>query len=69
MALLLENSLNELQALENFRNYTFSTQGLPPIFAFIMFIVVNNFTSTMIIITSVFLILFIFSFFLVSESL
>ena len=69
MALLLENSLNELQALENFRNYTFSTQGLPPIFAFIMFIVVNNFTSTMIIITSVFLILFIFSFFLVSESM
>ena len=69
MALLLENSLNELQALENFRNYTFSTQGLPPIFAFIMFIVVNNFTSTMIIITSAFLILFIFSFFLVSESM
>ena len=69
MALLLENSLNELQALENFRNYTFSTQGLPPIFAFIICIVVNNFTSTMIIITSVFLILFIFSFFLVSESM
>ena len=69
MALLLENSLNELQALENFRNYTFSTQGLPPIFAFIMCIVVNNFTSTMIIICSIFLILFIFSFFLVSESM
>ena len=69
LALLLENSLNELQALENFRNYTFSTTGLPPIFAFIICIVVNNFTSTMIIITSIFLLLFIFSFFLVSESM
>ena len=69
MALLLENSLNELQVLENFRNYTFSTTGLPPIFAFIMCIIVNNFTSTMIIITSIFVLLFIFSFFLVSESM
>ena len=68
LALLLENSLNELQALENFRNYTFSTTGLPPIFAFIIFIVVNNYTSTMVIICSIFLILFIFSFFLISES-
>ena len=69
MALLLENSLNELQALENFRNYTFATTGLPPIFAFIMCVVVNNFNSTMIIITSIFLILFTLSFFLVSESM
>ena len=69
MALLLENSLNELQVLENFRNYTFSTTGLPPIFAFITFILVNNFTSTMILITSAFLLLFIFSFFLLSESM
>ena len=69
LALLLENSLNELQALENFRNYTFFTTGLPPIFSFIMCIVVNNFTSTMIIISTVFALLFIFSFFLVSESM
>jgi MFS family permease len=69
MALLLENSLNELQALENFRNYTFSTTGLPPIFAFIICVLVNNFTTTMIIISSVFGLLFIFSFFLVNESM
>ena len=69
MALLLENSLNELQALENFRNYTFFSTGLPPIFAFIICIVTNNFTSTMVIIASIFALLFIFSFFLVSESM
>ena len=69
LALLLENSLSELQVLENFRNYTFATTGLPPFFAFIFLVTVNDFTSTLIIITVFFLILFICSFFLVSESM
>ena len=69
LALLLENSLNELQALENFRNYTFFTTGLPPFFAFLICILINNFTATMIICALVFTLLFIFSFFLVSESM
>lgn len=63
LALLLENSLNELHVLENFRRYTFAATGLPPIFAFLLLIVVNNFTSTIIFIFSFFLLCSILSFF------
>ena len=69
LALLLENSLNELHVLENFRSYTFATTGLPPIFSFIVLIVVNNYTLTIIIITSFFGLFFICSFFLINESM
>ena len=69
LALLLENSLNELQVLENFRSYTFTTTGLPPFFCFIFLILVNSFTSTILIMNSVFILLFICSFFLTSESM
>ena len=69
LALLLENSLNELHVLENFRRYTFAATGLPPIFAFLLLIVVNNFTSTIIFIFSFFLLCSILSFFLLNESM
>ena len=69
LALLLENSLSELHVLENFRRYTFATTGLPPLFAFLLLIVVNNFTSTMLIIFSFFILCTLLSFFLLNESM
>ena len=69
LAILLENSVSELNVLETFRDYTFVTTGLPPFFTFLIFIVVNNFGTTIIIITSISLILFICSFFFINESM
>ena len=69
LAVLLENSVSELNILENFRDYTFATTGLPPIFTFLIFIVVNNFITTIIIMTVFFCIFFICSFFFVNESM
>ena len=69
LALLLENSLSELHVLENFRRYTFAATGLPPIFAFIFLIVLNNFTVTILFIFSFFVLCTILSFFLLNESM
>ena len=69
LALLLENSLSELNVLEIFRDYTFVSTGLPPIFTFLILIVVNNFVITLMIINLSFIILFICSFFMISESM
>ena len=69
LAILLENSLSDLNVLENFRDYTFVTTGLPPFFAFLIFIVVNNFVTTIIILTSFSFILYICSFFFINESM
>ena len=69
LALLLENSLSELHVLENFRRYTFATTGMPPIFAFLFLIVVNNFTSTILFIFSFFVLATALSFFLLNESM
>ena len=68
-AILLENSITDLSVLENFRIYTFVTNGLPPITAFFIFIMVNNFNVTMIILTSYFFLLFVLSIFFIHESL
>ena len=69
LALLLENSLSELHVLENFRRYTFAATGLPPIFAFLLLIIVNDFTSTILFIFSFFAFCTILSFFLLNESM
>ena len=69
LAILLENSITDLAVLENFRIYTFVTNGLPPITAFFIFIMVNNFNVTMIILTSYFFLLFVLSIFFIHESL
>ena len=69
LAILLENSITDLAVLENFRIYTFVTNGLPPITAFFIFIMVNNFNVTMIILTSFFFLLFVLSIFFIHESL
>ena len=69
LALLVENSVSELNVLENFRRYTFATTGLPPIFTFLIFIVVNNFITSVIVISSFFILFFAFSFIFLSESM
>ena len=69
LALLLENSVSELNVLENFRRYTFATTGLPPIITFLLFVTINDFITSIIVITSFFLICFILSFFLLNESM
>ena len=69
LALLLENSISELNVLENFRDYTFFTTGLPPLFTFLIFVVVNNFLTTIIIMSAISLILFVCSFLLINESM
>ena len=69
LALLLENSVTDLSVLENFRKYTFITTGLPPITAFFIYIIVNNVSITMTIISSYFFLLFILSIFFIHESL
>ena len=69
LALLLENSVTDLSVLENFRKYTFVTTGLPPIFAFCLYVIVNDHLSTMIIFTVFFFVLFLLSLFFMYESL
>ena len=69
LALLLENSVSELNVLENFRRYTFATTGVPPIFTFLIFIVVNNFITTVIMLCAFFFLFFICSFILLNESM
>ena len=69
LALLLENSISELNVLENFRRYTFTTTGVSPLFTFLILIVVNNFITTSIIMASFFLLFFICSFLLIDESM
>ena len=69
LAILLENSVSELNVLENFRRYTFATTGASPIFTFLILIVVNNFITTSIIMASFFFLFFICSFLLINESM
>lgn len=69
LALLLEDSTNELKVLENFRRYTFYSTGLPPFVTFLILIVINNFTITIIFMTTIFIVLFILSFCLLNESI
>ena len=69
LALILENSTSELKVLENFRQYTFATTGIPPFLAYILLIVPNDFITTIIFINSIFFICFISSLFYINESM
>jgi MFS family permease len=69
LALLLEDSTNELKVLENFRRYTFFTTGLPPLVTFFILLLINNFTITILLVNFIFIILFILSFCLLNESI
>ena len=67
MALLLEFSTNELEVLTAFRQYTYVTTGLAPFLAYIVLVIVNDFTVTIIIISIICLIYFICSLFFIHE--
>ena len=69
LALLLEDSTSELKVLENFRRYTFYTTGLPPFATFLILLVINDITITIIFMNSIVIILFILSFCLLNESI
>ena len=69
LALLLENSVTDLSVIQNFRIYTFVTTGFPPIIAFCIFVIVNNFIVTMLIMFLLFFLLFLISFFFLHESM
>ena len=69
MALLVENSKGELEVLINFRRYNFVFQGLPPLFTSLIFVNVNNFTLTFLILGIINILTLIASFIFLDESI
>ena len=69
MALLLENSKGELEVLINFRRYNVMFQGLPPLCTSLIFISVNNFTLTFLILSIVNILTLILSIIFLDESI
>ena len=69
MALLVENSKGELEVLINFRRYNFFFQGLPPIFAYIVLPLINNFTITFLILSIINFLTLLLSFIFLDESI
>ena len=68
MALLIENSAGELKVLIGFRRYNFAFGGLPPLFASLILVNINNFTLTFIFLSFINLFLFIFAVIFLEES-
>ena len=69
MALLVENSNGELEVLINFRRYNFFFQGLPPLCTSLIFVNLNNFTATFLILSITNLITLILSLLFLDESI
>ena len=69
MALLIENSTGELKVLIGFRRYNLFFGGLPALFTSLIFVNLNNFSISFIILSSINLILFIFSVVFLEESM
>ena len=69
MALVLENSKGDLEVLINFRKFNFVFQGLPPLITTLIFINVNNFTLTFLILSILSLITLILSYLFFDESI
>ena len=69
MALIVENSRGDLEVLINFRRYNFVFQGLPPLCTSLIFVNINNFTLTFLILCIVNLTTLIFSFLFLDESI
>ena len=68
MALIIENSTGELKVLIGFRRYNFFFGGLPALFTSLIFININSFTVTFIFLSTLNLILFLFSVVFLEES-
>ena len=69
MALLLENSKGELEVLINFRRYNLMFQGLPPLCTSLIFITLNNFTLTFLILSIINILTLILSYIFLDESI
>ena len=69
LSLLLENSISDLNALQNFRKYNFVTTGVPHFLAFIILVLLNNFYVFLIVFDCFFVILLIFTIIFVNESM
>ena len=69
MALLIENSRGELEVLINFRRYNFAFGGLPPLFATIFFININDFSLTFLLLSIFNIFVFICSCIFLDESI
>ena len=69
MALLLENSKGELEVLINFRRYNVMFQGLPPLCTSLIFVSVNNFTLTFLILSVINIVILILSIIFLDESI
>ena len=69
LSLLLENSSSDLNVLENYRRFIFISTALPPFILAILLIILNDFIYLFLFLSISFFILFIFSFFILNESL
>ena len=68
MALLIENDTSELNVLIGFRRYNFAFGGLPALFTSLIYVNLNSFTCTFLILSIMNLILFILSIAFLEES-
>ena len=69
LSLLVENSKGEVDVLNNFRRYNFLNQGLPPLFTALLFVNLNNFNLTFLILGISNLISLILSYIFLDESI
>ena len=69
LALLIENSKDDLEVLVNFRRFNFVLSGLPPFLTTLLLIKVNNFDITFLILSISHLIIFIYSCVFMEESI
>lgn len=69
LSLLIENCSSDLKVLQNYRKYTFISKALPPFIISQLIILLNDFIYLLLFFCISFFILFISSFFILSESL
>jgi len=69
MALLIENSTGELKVLIGFRRYNLFFGGLPALFTSLIYVTLNSFSITFVVLSCINLILFIFSLAFLEESM
>ena len=68
MALLIENTTSELNVLIGFRRYNFAFGGIPALFTSLIYVNLNNFTITFILLSAINLILLILAIVFLEES-
>jgi MFS family permease len=69
LALLIENSKDDLEVLVNYRKFNFVFSGLPPLLTSLIFVNINNFNTTILILTICHLLIIIYSWVFMEESI